>query len=293
MSSEDEIKSYGLAVVESDSPEREEIDFSIEDGDDNVAWVWGTPDKLDWECNHPYEAIEFGDRDEQGECLLCGAMCDWHLAPDENTPGCPEPHEWYINKKLGGMLSRYVKEQYGSKLEVSEKLRTYSSCQRKVLEWMLEHPKMLHNTNASKLTKAIGLTDGIRMTEESIRGTITRMFHREILFKRGTRFRFDVFFNFQHHNFPQDLVERYAKNIEHDGPVTTLAQGEPGGKSEEEPTERTIVDVDRETREEIAESGAPGTEESAVETVCPEPITVKADNGEMKLSITLNINITR
>lgn len=274
-----------------------------------------------------------------------------------------------------------------SKLEISEEVRTYGGYQRKVLEWMLEHPKMLRDTNKAKLARTIGLTDGIHMTEAHIRQAISRMLTRELLLKRGSKVRYDIFFNFQHHRFPKDLVEKYAESIEHDGPVTEIKEkherlslpmriisflrqhpesgkntttrqialeikslepkaglnpssleviisrlarngqiikeytGTKNGvnlynyslpddkispdweyeeakenKTPEEQAdiaERTIVDVDRRIREEIAESGAPGTEEPTAETVCPEPITVKADGGEVKLSITLNINITR
>lgn len=34
----EQLKEYGLTVRESDSPERDIVDFSIEDGEDNVAW---------------------------------------------------------------------------------------------------------------------------------------------------------------------------------------------------------------------------------------------------------------
>lgn len=260
-----------------------------------------------------------------------------------------------------------------SKLEISKEVRTYGSNQRKVLEWMLEHPKMLRNTNMAKLAKAIGLSSDIRMTDVHIGQALHRMFAQEYLFKRGSRQRYDIFFNFQHHRFPKDLVEKYAENIEHDGPViemkeehkrpslstcvvsflrqhpesgksTTARQialeikslepeaglnplsleaiinklvgdGQiikeyagaengpiiynyslPDGRQMEEQAdiaERTIVDVDKRIREEIAKADAPGTEEPTAETVCPEPITVKTDGGEIKLSITLNINITR
>lgn len=57
--------------------------------------------------------------------------------------------------------------------------------------------------------------------------------------------------------------------------------------------EQTLVDADKRIREEIVDSDAPGTEEPTAETVCPEPITVETDGGEIKLSITLNINIVR
>lgn len=111
----DELKEYDLSVRENDSPDRLEIDFIIEDGEDNAAFVWGdTFDDIEWECNHPNQCIEFGDtREEQGECLLCGSWCDWHEEPDENGNGYPEPHEWYPRRNVGGLIGKYLKELQG------------------------------------------------------------------------------------------------------------------------------------------------------------------------------------
>ena len=104
-------------VLESESPDREPIDFSVLDGRDNVAWVWGKEsDDLEWECDHP--EVEYGDDDEQGCCVLCGAMCDWHYeASEEDGYRIQErvPHDWHRPKQLGGKLEEYVKEIYGSK----------------------------------------------------------------------------------------------------------------------------------------------------------------------------------
>lgn len=109
---EAKFKEYGLNVRESDSPNRQRIDFSVEDEADNVAWVWGDSfSDVDWECNHPYECIEFGDeREDQGECLLCGCFCDWHGVPDEHGNTYPEPHEWYPRRDVGGLIGEYLKE---------------------------------------------------------------------------------------------------------------------------------------------------------------------------------------
>lgn len=106
------LKEFGLRVIESDDPNRQRIDFSVADEDDNVAWVWGEKvSDVDWECNHPYEFIEFGDdREEQGECLLCGSYCDWHGVADENGNTTPEPHEWYPRRDVGGAIAEYLKE---------------------------------------------------------------------------------------------------------------------------------------------------------------------------------------
>ena len=109
---EQKFKDLGLFVVWSDAKDRQPIDFSIADEDDNIAWVWGAnPNDVDWECNHPYEFIEFGDdREEQGECLLCGSYCDWHGVADENGYTTPEPHEWYPRRDVGGLIGEYLEE---------------------------------------------------------------------------------------------------------------------------------------------------------------------------------------
>lgn len=111
----DELKEYGLTLRENDSPDRDLVDFTIEDGEDNVASVWGNkPDDVDFECSHPYQCIEFGaDQEEQGECLLCGSWCDWHGVPDEDGHAYPEPHEWYLRRDVGGLIGKYLKELKG------------------------------------------------------------------------------------------------------------------------------------------------------------------------------------
>lgn len=125
----EQLKEYGLAVRESDSPERDIVDFSIEDGEDDVATIWGNNvDDVDWECNHPYECIDFGnDIEEQGECLLCGSYCDWHRVPDENTPGYPEPHEWYPRRDVGGLIGEYLEELKGKEQYDYSTYRNYNS----------------------------------------------------------------------------------------------------------------------------------------------------------------------
>ncbi len=113
---EDKLKEYGLKLRENDDPDRYEVDFTIEDGEDNVAWVWGygmskyKELEPDFECNHPYQCIEFGDEDEQGQCKLCGCYCDWKRVPDEDTPGHPEPTEWYPRRNVGGLIREYLDE---------------------------------------------------------------------------------------------------------------------------------------------------------------------------------------
>lgn len=120
---EEELKKYGLKIHwnESDDPDREPIDFNIEDDMDNVAWVWGShpTDDIQIECNHPTDhgCVEFGDEDTQGECVLCGATCDWHYEEDDGNVEdycwkgkTPCIDEWYNPKKIGGIVGKYLKE---------------------------------------------------------------------------------------------------------------------------------------------------------------------------------------
>lgn len=123
----------GLKVRESDAPDREPIDFTVGDADDNVAWVWGSGDVVavddkeynydyEVECNHP--AVEYGDDDEQGRCEVCGQTCYWHYEKDIVDEGHDEqgnytcqvarvrvPDEWHEGD--GGIIKQYVKEVYG------------------------------------------------------------------------------------------------------------------------------------------------------------------------------------
>lgn len=107
----DKLKDYGLNLRESDDPERDLVDFTIEDGEDNVAWVWGNDvNDVDWECNHPYQCIDFGDGKEQGECLICGSYCDYHYEEDDQGNKVPEPHEWYPRRNVSGLIREYLEE---------------------------------------------------------------------------------------------------------------------------------------------------------------------------------------
>ena len=114
MKAEKELKSYGIKISQSKDDDRSLIDFILQDKDtdEEYATVWGDRfDDVEWECNHPYQCIEFGDdREEQGECLLCGSYCDWHGVADENGHTYPEPHDWYPRRDVGGMIGKYLKE---------------------------------------------------------------------------------------------------------------------------------------------------------------------------------------
>lgn len=116
----EELKELGFLVRESEAKDREPIDFSIEDGEDNVAWVWGEVDDPDVECWHPPEALGWYEYDMSCECLLCGATGDWHWEKDE---GNVEEHHWEGRERVidqwykgdGGLINQYIKENYDSK----------------------------------------------------------------------------------------------------------------------------------------------------------------------------------
>ena len=108
---EKELKDYGLYYRESDHPDRKAIDFSIDDGEDNVCWVWGnSADDIEWECDHP--AVEYDDDESVGECVVCGATCDWHWdisADDGYIVKDRVPYCWHRADKVGGLIKKYIK----------------------------------------------------------------------------------------------------------------------------------------------------------------------------------------
>lgn len=102
---EQELKRYGLKLRHSDAPDALPIDFVIEDGTDNVAWVWGNnPQDIDWECNHP--EVEFEKDEPIGECLICGTYCNAMRERD----GELVPNGWIPRKSIGGWIEKYLKE---------------------------------------------------------------------------------------------------------------------------------------------------------------------------------------
>lgn len=110
---EDKLKEYGLHVEHSEAQDREPIDFEIRDANDTLcATVWGSEpwNDVQVDCEHPYQCIDFGDGEEQGECLLCGATCDYHYTLEEDGHQVPEPHEWYAAKQIGGIIGGYLKD---------------------------------------------------------------------------------------------------------------------------------------------------------------------------------------
>lgn len=120
----DRLEEYDLAIRESEANDRLPIDFSIEDLNDNVAWVWGqNPRDVEIECDHPEECIEWGDDDERGECAICGAQCDWHYEERIVSEGHDEDgnytcqvakvrvhHEWHRPDKTSGIIKQILDE---------------------------------------------------------------------------------------------------------------------------------------------------------------------------------------
>lgn len=110
---DEKLADFGLKIRYNDAKDREPIDLSIEDGEDNVAWVWGSEPfhDIEWECNHPNECIEYEDDETQGECLLCGSWCDWHeevSADDGYTIKERIPHTWYPRQTAGGIIGEII-----------------------------------------------------------------------------------------------------------------------------------------------------------------------------------------
>lgn len=122
------LEEFGLSIKESDAPDRMPIDFSIEDAEDNVAWVWGDFRGVDWECNHPLQCVEFDNDEPVGECLLCGSHCDYCWTKEivdegHDDDGNYYAHEgdvreivnWYPRREVGGAIAKILEEMKGEK----------------------------------------------------------------------------------------------------------------------------------------------------------------------------------
>ena len=105
------LKEYDLHVEWSEAEDREPIDFEIRDDHDELyATVWGSnpTDDVQIDCGH---VVEYDDDETVGECVLCGATCDWHY--EDNGEGHKEkiPHDWHRPEKIGGIVGRYLDER--------------------------------------------------------------------------------------------------------------------------------------------------------------------------------------
>lgn len=103
-----------LKLHHSDAEDALPIDFSIEDTEDNVCWVWGmTPDSVEFECDHPDHCIEYDDDETVGECLICGATCEWHRetsSDDGYAINERVPHHWEKSTNPGGIIKKILNE---------------------------------------------------------------------------------------------------------------------------------------------------------------------------------------
>ena len=105
------LKSLGLHIDYNNDADREPIDFTIRDGrNDVIASVWGSNpfNDVDIDCEHGF--VEYGDDiDEQGECPICGAVCDWHYETD-GVIRYRVSHEWYKPEQIGGIVGKYIED---------------------------------------------------------------------------------------------------------------------------------------------------------------------------------------
>lgn len=108
---EEALKEYDLHVEYNGADDREPIDFEIRnDRGELYATVWGShpTDDVQIDCDHDY--VEYGDDETVGECVLCGATCDWHYEVDDEGHKYSVPHDWHTPEKIGGIVGRYLQE---------------------------------------------------------------------------------------------------------------------------------------------------------------------------------------
>lgn len=131
MDYQDEMGKYGIKVYRkeykpsTDDPDdyTEPIDVAFDIGGESVAWVWGSEPFRDYEieCSHPEECVDWGDDDECGECMLCGAQCSWRWVEETEYEGTDEDgdiewsksayrdiNEWHDTQNKG-IIGKYIK----------------------------------------------------------------------------------------------------------------------------------------------------------------------------------------
>lgn len=112
MSIEKDLEQYDLHIEYAEEPE-EPIDFEIRDDHDELyATVWGSNpfNDVQIDCGH---VVEYDDDETVGECVLCGATCDWHYetsADDGYTITERVPHDWHRPKEISGIVGKYIKQ---------------------------------------------------------------------------------------------------------------------------------------------------------------------------------------
>lgn len=115
------------------------IEFVVEDDEQEYAWVWGTPNDIEWECDHP--SVIYGDKDERAECPICGSTCDWD---DEG------PITWYKSKELGGVLKKCL-DEYKEGFILVDKLRAMVND----FEIMLTMPATIKSSDITTIRNTI------------------------------------------------------------------------------------------------------------------------------------------
>lgn len=106
----EELKEYDLHVEYSEADDREPIDFEIRDDHGELyATVWGShpTDDVQIDCEH--DIVEYKDDEKQGECPICGAVCDWHYEDDGEGHQERAPHEWFEPVGIDGIVGRELK----------------------------------------------------------------------------------------------------------------------------------------------------------------------------------------
>lgn len=103
----EELKQYGLHVEYSEADDREPIDFEIRDSRGELyATVWGSSPRDDVQIDCEHDIVEYEDDETQGECAICGAVCDWHYEDDGDGNSVRVPHDWHMPKKIYGIVGR-------------------------------------------------------------------------------------------------------------------------------------------------------------------------------------------
>ena len=112
---ERELELYGLHPEYSEAPDREPIDFEIRSvkTDELYATVWGSEPYNDVQIDCEHDLVEYDDDETVGECVLCGANCDWHYEDDGEGHRRKVPHQWYAPKAIGGVVGRELKRLQG------------------------------------------------------------------------------------------------------------------------------------------------------------------------------------
>ena len=102
------LKDYGLHAVRPDNAE-EPIDLEIRTQRDNLcATLWGSDPFNDIQCECDHDFVNYTDDETVGECLLCGATCDWHWEIEDGHKR-QVPHDWHMSDEIGGLLGDYIK----------------------------------------------------------------------------------------------------------------------------------------------------------------------------------------